>query len=330
MYFYRIYFRSSTVVNVYHCADTNFKSARQPDRVPTRMEENVRTFLQTRFDSRTSNVIFIGEGWFSQAFAFDVDGQKFIVRLNEHEEDFLKDQFAQTHFAAVPIPKVIRIGRFDEKRFFAITERCPGEALKESGSSITVTPSLFKALDTLRQLDTAQHRGWGLTNAHGDGRFDSWGSYLLSLYNQKFEYDWRDLIRHSIIEHDLFRAYYDEMQKLIAYCPREKYVVHGDYGFTNVVADGDEVTGVLDWAEWKLGDFLYDVMYLDFWSDDIPYGSLWHAEHSAPNFVERMCCYTLHQGLGTMAIAAVKKDEGMYARVKERMVRRLRDWSCAA
>ncbi len=288
------------------------------------MEEHLRTFLRTRFNARADNVVFIGEGWFSQAFAFDVDDQKLIARVNEHEEDFLKDEFAHNHFATVPIPKVIRIGRFDEKRFFAITERCPGDALKESGNSITVTPSLFKALDALHQLDTAKYTGWGLTDAHGNGRFDSWGGYLLSLYNQKFEYDWSKLIHNSFIEHDLFRAYYDQMQELIAYCPREKYIVHGDYGFTNVVANGAEVTGVLDWAEWKLGDFLYDMMYLDFWSDDIPYGSLWWTEHSTPNFVERMRCYTLHQGLGTMAIAAVKKDEGMYTRVKERLARKIK------
>ncbi len=290
------------------------------------MEEHLRTFLRTHFNARADNVVFIGEGWFSQAFAFEVEGQKLIARLNEHEEDFLKDQFAHTHFAAVPIPKVIRIGRFDEKRFFAITERCAGEAMKESGNSITVTPSLFKTLDALRQIDAANYTGWGLTNAHGNGRFDSWGGYLLSLYNQKFEYDWRKLIHNSFIEHDLFQTYYDEMQRLIAYCPREKYIVHGDYGFTNVVANGAEVTGVLDWAEWKLGDFLYDVMYLNFWSDDIPYGSLWCTEHSTPNFVERMRCYTLHQGLGTLAIAAVKKDEGMYERVKERLAKKNKTW----
>jgi hygromycin-B 4-O-kinase len=287
------------------------------------MEEQLRTFLQTNFNPRADNVIFIGEGWFSQAFAFNVNDQKLIARLNEHVEDFLKDEFAHAHFTTVPIPNVIWIGRFDEKRFVAITERCAGEALKESGNPITVTPSLFKTLDALRQLDTASYTGWGLTDSRGTGQFESWGGYLLSLYNQKFDYDWRTLIHNSFIERDLFQAYYDEMQRLLAYCPREKYVVHGDYGFTNVVADGDKVTGVLDWAEWKLGDFLYDVMYLDFWSDDIPYGSLWRAEHTTLHFGERMRCYTLHQGLGTMAIAAVKKDEGMYTRVKERMVRKL-------
>jgi len=142
------------------------------------MEELVRTFLRTHFNPRADHVVFIGEGWFSQAFAFDVNDQRLIIRLNEHEEDFLKDQFAHKHFAAVPIPKVIQIGRFDEKRFLAITERCAGEALKESGNSITVTPSLFKTLDALHQLDTAKYTGWGLTDAHGNGRFDSWGGYV--------------------------------------------------------------------------------------------------------------------------------------------------------
>ena len=325
MYFHGIYFRSSVVVNVHHCPHPHLESTRQPDRICTRMEEYVKTFLRTRFNAHADNVVFIGEGWFSQAFAFDIEDQKLIVRLNEYEDDFLKDRFAKTHFPAVPIPKVIQIGRFDEKRFFAITERCAGEALKESGSSITVTPSLFKTLDTLRQLDTAPYPHWGLTDARGSGRFGSWGDYLLSLHNQKFEYDWRTLIRNSFIERDLFQTYYDEMRRLVAYCPPEKYIVHGDYGFINIIADGDDVTGVLDWAEWKLGDFLYDVMYLDFWSDDIQYGSLWRAEHTTPHFVERMRCYTLHQGLGALAIAAVKKDEEMYTRVKDRMIKKLRD-----
>ena len=244
-----------------------------------------------------------------------------IARINEHEEDFLKDEFAHNHFATVPIPKVIRIGRFDEKDS-GDHGTMRGDALKESGNSITVTPSLFKALDALHQLDTAKYTGWGLTDAHGNGRFDSWGDYLLSLYNQKFDYDWRTLIHNSFIERDLFQAYYDEMQRLLAYCPREKYIVHGDYGFTNVVADGDEVRGVLDWAEWKLGDFLYDVMYLDFWSDDIPYGSLWHAEHTTPHFNERMSCYSLYQD-HSHGDSGSEKDEGMYTHVTGRMARKL-------
>ena len=52
------------------------------------MEEHLRTFLRTHFNARADNVVFIGEGWFSQAFAFDVDDQKLIARINEHEEIF--------------------------------------------------------------------------------------------------------------------------------------------------------------------------------------------------------------------------------------------------
>lgn len=296
------------------------------------MEEHLRTFLQTRFDSRANNVVFIGEGWFSQAFAFDVDDQKLIVRLNEYEEDFLKDQFAYTRLASLklPIPKIIRIGKFDEQNYFAITERCEGKIILEDEMDAYFVPSLYAALDAIHQRDTAQHTGWGLTDSHGNGLFESWGDYLISLYNQKFDYDWRDLTKNTFWENDLFENYFDEMKRLIAHCPAEKYVVHGDYGFSNVMVDNDQITGVLDWAEMKLGDFLYDVAYLEMWSDRIPYANLWRDQartegREVPHFAERMRCYLLHQGLGTLAIAAHKRDERMYEKVKEQLARKLND-----
>ena len=44
------------------------------------------------------------------------------------------------------------------------------------------------------------------------------------------------------------------------------YLLHGDYGFDNVLVDQGKISGVLDWANAKYGDFLYDVAWLDFWS----------------------------------------------------------------
>jgi aminoglycoside phosphotransferase (APT) family kinase protein len=35
--------------------------------------------------------------------------------------------------------------------------------------------------------------------------------------------------------------------------------VHGDFGSNNVLADGEHITGVVDWSEAMIGDPLYDV-----------------------------------------------------------------------
>ena len=113
------------------------------------------------------------------------------------------------------------------------------------------------------------------------------------------------------------------MKRLLSYCPTERYLIHRDFGFDNVVADGARVTGVLDWAEFGYGDFLYDVAYLDYFSQNIPYGALWHErairqQRHVVHFEERMRCYMLNIGLHDMAIAATLDNERSYIRGHER------------
>ena len=90
-------------------------------------------FLQTHFDPGATSVSFIGAGWFSQAFTFTVDQHTFVFRGNTYEEDFQKNAFAFRNFSspALPIPKIVRLGRFDETRFYAMTGHCAGESLDE-------------------------------------------------------------------------------------------------------------------------------------------------------------------------------------------------------
>lgn len=163
------------------------------------------------------------------------------------------------------------------------------------------------------------------------GQFASWPDYLRSFYNQKFAFTWSDLIKKTFLEKDVYeeeKDVYEEsftkIQALLPYCPPEKYLVHGDFGFDNLLLDRQRVTAVLDWAEMRFGDFLYDVAYLDFWSKKIPYGDLWKIScetdgRPVPHFEERMVCYMLHIGLSSLATAAMTKDERAYIRARERM-----------
>jgi aminoglycoside phosphotransferase (APT) family kinase protein len=54
------------------------------------------------------------------------------------------------------------------------------------------------------------------------------------------------------------------MDELLLCCTTQKHLVHGDFGFHNTISDGQAITGVLDWADSRLGDFLYDVVTLTF------------------------------------------------------------------
>jgi len=67
------------------------------------------------------------------------------------------------------------------------------------------------------------------------------------------------------------------------------------------------------------------VEYLDYWSTDIPHGTLWR-EHAAaqgrdvPHSTERMRCYQLHMALHDIAVAALQGDERGYVWSKERIL----------
>jgi hygromycin-B 4-O-kinase len=249
------------------------------------------------------------------------------MRVNSWLEDFQKDVFAREHFSstALPIPQVVCIGKFDETQHYCITLRCEGRTLKDNNNAddLQVVPSLFDTLDAIHRIDVSPSHGWGLANADSHGQFDSWSESLLALDNRKFDYDWAALARQPFFEKNLFGEFFQEMKRLIPYCPSDRYLIHRDYGFDNVMTDGSRVTGVLDWAEFGYGDFLYDVAYLDFFSQNIPYGDLWYKRAKAqgrdvPNFQERMRCYMLCNGLHDMAIAATLGRERSYIRGRER------------
>jgi aminoglycoside phosphotransferase (APT) family kinase protein len=148
-------------------------------------------FLQSRFSPDAAELSFLKEGWFSQAFGFSAGGQKYILRLNSWEVDFQKDAFAGEHLAGLglPIPRILQTGRFDERLFYAIAQRCAGRDLSDWDGDTRRrleapvpqrVPVLFAALDALYRWDASALPGWGLTGGDMHGRFASWPEYLLA------------------------------------------------------------------------------------------------------------------------------------------------------
>ena len=288
----------------------------------------VQQFLCSVFNPLAEQVCWIASGWFSQVFSFVVGEKAFIMRLNPYEEDFLKDGFAFNHYACpgLPVPGVVQLGSFDRRYFFAITERCQGLALESFDVEVQrqMVPTLFETLDMIHRTDISGLEGWGLTNAHGQGLFRSWSEYLLSLYNQKFIFDWHALARNTFLEGDVFESAYVAMRALLPYCSSEKSLVHGDFGLQNLISDGKIITGVLDWADSRLGDYLYDIACLDYWSEELPYAELWRQYAASegrpePDFDERIRCYKLHNVLNDLAVTAIQGKIDDYEHTKNRL-----------
>jgi hypothetical protein len=52
----------------------------------------VEAFLVTRFGADSSDVVHLGRGVWSQAFAFRRAGRDYVIRFGIYQEDFAKDQ----------------------------------------------------------------------------------------------------------------------------------------------------------------------------------------------------------------------------------------------
>jgi len=289
------------------------------------MNQKILNFLQVELRRPVQQARFIGKGLFSEAYTFEMEDQAYIFRLNADDRDFKKDVYAYQHWYSpyLPIPEIIKMGQFDKTHFFAISRQCPGVTFNQLTllQKKEVFPHLLQTLDYIHQVQFSDHVGKGILDTQGQGIFSSWKESILSLKNPKIPYDWDYLIHQTFLDKSLFDHCQTQMQALLQFCPEEKYLVHGDFGFDNIIIDQGKVTGVLDWAESRIGDPLYDTAWLCFWAED-ELDVLHSLNASQKNIPQRLLCYVLHIGLNGMLIAAHLKDKTQYKDV----VNRIQKW----
>jgi len=196
-----------------------------------------------------------------------------------------------------------------------------------------VIPSLIEVLDHIHHVDVQKQHNFGYLDTKGVGASASWRQHLASISDEK-PYDefglWHTLFRNSFLEKDVFDSIYQKMLSLLVYCPEERYLLHGDYGFDNALAHKGKVSAILDWAMSQYGDFLYDVAYLHYFSDHYDFQDyfrqFYENKHvTVPYYSERMLCYICYAGLGAMKFFASRQQEKPYYWARERVLSLIRD-----
>ena len=288
-------------------------------------QTEVQAFINDHFGDRANEMTSLTGGDWSQAYALTVDGQQVVVRFGTHGEDYKKDQaVAKWSSEELPIPRFIELGE-TESGFFAVSERIHGDSLDKLDSQRmkTVFPSLFRVMDTIRDIDISNTEGYGNWGPGGRGPQTSWQEALL----QKFEgdqpdsrtYGWRAALENSPEGARNFDTGLKVLERLARLMPDERHVIHNDLLYDNVLVDGDRISGVLDWGNSMYGDYLYDAAWLLYcqpryttWPDVDLAGALrrhWEAGGSIPDNLEaRLLCYQIHVGLGAQSGNAYKED----------------------
>jgi hygromycin-B 4-O-kinase len=286
-------------------------------------------FLARLVGPDVSTVIPLAHGEWSRAYAFSHDARDYIIRFSALDEDFRKDRLAMRFASpALPIPAIVEIGETNDG-YYAISERVPGgflDDLDETGMC-AMLPSLFAALDAMREADLAGTTGYGIWGAGGHAPHPTWRTALLDIAHDRPGdriHGWRERLDASPLGSDPFAEAYDRLRALSEHGPEERHLIHSDLLNFNVLVEDGRISGVIDWGCAMYGDFLYDLAWFAFWA---PWYPAWRGidfaaaarQHYAdtgltvPNFAQRLACCQIHIGLAGMAYQAFTERRELLA-----------------
>ena len=291
------------------------------------------------FGKAISGLAPIGTGQIASAYSFAVGGREYIVRFvtGMMATSFDKDRFAFNRLppAGVPVPPIIHIGIFNDFHF-AISPKVPGvplDALSDE-ENLRLAPGLMETLDLIHSVDISDTEGYGYFDGDGVGLYKGWREYLPSVADEEsddeFYGKWYHMFDDTFLDRELFERVYERMSALLKYCPEERYLVHADYAFGNVLAHDGEITAVLDWANAMYGDFLFDVAFLDLGYPDFQYRARFRRfyeerSRATPHFEERVLCYKFYISLDSQKWYAMSGNTHDNERMRKLTLRMLDD-----
>ena len=89
---------------------------------------------------------------------------------------------------------------------------------------------------------------YGLFDGHGQGFFPDWSSNLTFVKDEEradgFFGKWHGLFETSFLDRQRFDRVYGHMEALLPCCPGERSLIHGGYGFGNLLVNRGRITTV--------------------------------------------------------------------------------------
>lgn len=299
--------------------------------------DETKDFLKDHFQNKAKDVEALNGGDWSAAYAYVLGDKEYVIRFAASNEDFKKDKKVGDYATpTLHVPNIVEIGEA-LKGYFAISERNHGTFLDDlDGEQMRRTlPSLLSALDEVREIDLSDTKGYGWWEAKGNASCTTWQEPLLGGLDDKpgdRTYGWRKKLESSptgAASFDKLRAVFET---LVVDLPSERYLIHNDLLYRNVLVENNEISVIIDWGNSMYGDFLYDIALLIYywswfpkWKDiDIKQEVLRHYKEiglEVPNIEKRLLCYQLHIGLDGLKYAAFTSNWDHLERKTEQTLR---------
>ena len=287
--------------------------------------EEIEKFLKNNRSPTIKNIQILKGGEISQAFSFEDENKKFILKVRKvrkihaRREPFQKELNAREYIFQrdnnIPIPKVLQLGTYSEKEenrhIYCIVEKMEGSfvhLLPPKKHSIVDT-ALIQILQRIHCIDISKTSNYGHWESFDLATSNSWKEFILSQIN-KHKIFKKESIKQGEYNIDFLQEAIKKVTKLLKFCSEKRYLVHADYGYDNVLANSEGcITAVFDWEHSLFGDFAYDIAWLDFWKfrEERTYEKLYKDvdQNLCPldfsYYDERIRCYKMY--IGIMAVS---------------------------
>jgi hygromycin-B 4-O-kinase len=299
--------------------------------------DQAKSFLNDHFQAKVDQVEALNGGDWSAAYVYILKGKEYVIRFSASKEDFEKDKKVGDYATTtLHVPKIVEIGEAF-RGYFAISERNHGIFLDElDGEQMRRTlPSLLNTLDEVRKIDLSDTEGYGWWEAKGIASCSTWQEPLIGGFDDKpgdRTYGWRKKLESSSTGTAAFDKIRAVLETLVVDLPSERYLIHNDLLYRNVLVENSEISVIIDWGNSMYGDFLYDIALLVYywswfpkWKDiNIKQEVLAHYENiglTVPDIEERLLCYQIHIGLDGLKYAAFTENWNHLNRKTEQTLR---------
>ncbi len=188
-------------------------------------------------------------------------------------------QLDQLRSVGYPVPRYLQIGT-DGSTSYLIQEVLPGVV------PATLNPEL---LDQLIRFNRLQQ---GIAPENNPG----WQAFIVgSVIEGMGAYCVVDSLRnHSSETAQLLEIAQEAVRNWEGQPVPTRDIVHFDYHHRNVLADGERITGVVDWDGITTGDCVFDLVTLLFYTHDSDLRSTLHAEIAGRSTLETVRAYLAH------------------------------------
>ena len=309
-----------------------------PDLRPVVPDARVLELLQERFAPSATDLVPVEGGSVARTFAFRSGEEAYIIRFNLDRmlrSNFPKEAYLWQKLSStsIPMPPVLQVGRLGDLQY-AISRKMPGKTLSQSTPHELeqLFPQILATLHALHQVDVRNTDGYGVFDEEGRGMASSWHTFLQAIAEEELEHDyygkWHRLFEETFLERTVFDRVHQQVLRLLPSCPEERFLVHGNPGLGNLLAQDGTLAAVLDWLDARYGDFVYDIAYLDYWLPGLRvrerFGRFYQERGiHVPAYAERILCYQCYVTLDAMRFYAKSGQEQGYTWVCSRILEQL-------